>query len=67
MFSLDFLEFYNTQGTIGFPVRIAPLINIPKGFSSKMTLKVAKIGLKVSTQSCCKHMYLLNLMLFAQK
>ena len=47
---LDFLEFYKTQGTIGFPVRIALLINIPKGFSSKMTLEVAKIGLKVSTQ-----------------
>ena len=44
------LEFYKTQGTIGFPVRIALLINIPKGFSSKMTLEVAKIGLKVSTQ-----------------
>ena len=48
--ALDFLEFYKTQGTIGFPVRIALLINIPKGFSSKMTLEVAKIGLKVSTQ-----------------
>ena len=45
-----FLEFYNTQGTIGFPVRIALLINILKGFSSKMTLEVAEIGLKVSTQ-----------------
>ena len=50
MYSLDFLEFYKTQGTIGFTVRIALLINIPKGFSSKMTLEVAKIGLKVSTQ-----------------
>ena len=48
--SIDFLEFYKTQGTIGFPVRIALLINIPKEFSSKMTLEVAKIGLKVSTQ-----------------
>ena len=48
--SIDFLEFYKTQGTIGFPVRIALLINIPKGFSSKMTLEVAKIGLKVSSQ-----------------
>ena len=46
---LGFLEFYKTQGTIGFPVRIALLNNIPKGFSSKMTLEVAKIGLKVST------------------
>jgi len=48
--SLDFLEFYKMQGIIGFPVRIALLINIPKGYSSKMTLEVAKIGLKVSTQ-----------------
>ena len=48
--TVDLLEFYKTQGTIGFPVRIALLINIPKGFSSKMTLEVAKIGLKVSTQ-----------------
>ena len=47
---LDLLEFYKTQGTIGFPVRITPLINIPKGFSSTMTLEVVKIGLKVSTQ-----------------
>ena len=45
-----FLEFYKTQGTIGFPVRIALLINIPKEFSTKMTLEVAKIGLVVSTQ-----------------
>ena len=50
LYTVDFLEFYKTQGTIGFPVRIALLINIPKGFSSKMTLEVAKIGLKVSTQ-----------------
>ena len=47
---LDRPEFFKTQGTIGLPVRIAPLINILKGFSSKMTLKVAKIGLKESTQ-----------------
>ena len=49
MNNLDLLEFYKTQGTIGFPVRIALLINIPKGFTSKKTLEVAKIGLKVST------------------
>ena len=49
-YTVDFLEFFKTQGTIGLPVRIVPLINIPKGFSSKMTLEVAKIGLKVSTQ-----------------
>ena len=66
--SIDFLEFYEPQGTIGFPARIALLINIPKGFSSKMTLEVAKIGLKKNPLSTCfKHMYLLNLMLFAQK
>ena len=47
---LDFLEFYKTYGTIGFTVSIALLINILKGFSSKMTLEVAKIGLKGSTQ-----------------
>ena len=46
---IDFLKFYETQGTIGFPARIALLINISKGFSFKMTLEVAKIGLKVST------------------
>ena len=43
-------EFFKTQGTNGLQVWIGPLINIPKGFSSKMTLEVAKIGLKVSTQ-----------------
>ena len=47
---IDFPEFFKMHGTIGLLVRIAPLINIPKGFSSKMTLEVAKIGLKVSTQ-----------------
>ena len=46
----DCPEFFKTQGTIGLPVWIGPLINIPKGFSSKMTLEVAKIGLKVSTR-----------------
>ena len=49
-YELGFLEFYQTQGTIDFPVKIALLIHIQKGFSSKMTLEVAKIGLKVSTQ-----------------
>ena len=60
MAKLDLLEFYKTQGTIGFPVRIALLINIPKGFSSKMTLEVAKIGLKVSSE------YMLKTHVFAQ-
>ena len=46
---VDLLEFYKTQGTIGFLVRITLLINIPEGFNSKTTLEVAKIGLKVST------------------
>ena len=43
-----------------FPARIAHLINIPKGFSFKMTLEVAKIGLKVSSE------YMLKTHVFAQ-
>ena len=47
---LDLPEFFKMHGTIGLLVRIVPLTDIPKGFTSKMTLEVAKIGLKVSTQ-----------------
>ena len=57
---LGFPEIFNTQAPYGLPVRIAPLINIPKGFSSKMTLEVAKIALKVSTQ------YMLETHVFTQ-
>ena len=58
--TIGFPEIFNTQAPYGLPVRIAPLINIPKGFSSKMTLEVAKIALKVSTQ------YMLETHVFTQ-
>ena len=37
----DFLVFLRTYRTTGLPVKNTPLTNIPKGFSSKMTLEVA--------------------------
>ena len=57
-YALGFLEIFKAQAPNGLPVRIAPLINIPKGFSSKMTLEVAKIDLKASTQYMLQtHLY----------
>ena len=47
---VDLPELFKTQRTVGRLMLIAPLINIPKGFSCKMTVEVAKIGLKVITQ-----------------
>ena len=38
---VDHLVFLKTLRTTGLPVRNTPLINIPKGFSSEMTLEVA--------------------------
>ena len=59
-FGLEFFE--NVQQTIGFPLfwavlrptyggwlPFAPMIDIPKGFSSKMTLEVAPRGLDIAT------------------
>ena len=38
---VDHLVFLKTLRTTGLPVRNTPLINIPKGFSTEMTLEVA--------------------------
>ena len=39
--TIDDLVFFKTLRTTGLPVRNTPLINIPKGFSTEMTLEVA--------------------------
>ena len=44
---LDIWLFSKTYRTTGLPVWNTPLTNIPKGFSSKMSLEVAARGLKV--------------------
>ena len=45
--SVDNLLFLKTYRTTGLPVRNNPLTNIPKGFSSEMTLEVAEGRLQV--------------------
>ena len=45
---VDNLLFLKTYRTTGLPVRNNPLTNIPKGFSSEMTLEVAEGRLQVT-------------------
>ena len=47
--SLDNLVFLKMLRTTVLAVRNTPLTNIPKGFSSKMTLEVAERALEVSS------------------
>ena len=48
-YTLDYLVFFKTYRTTGRPARNTLLINIPKGFSSKMPPYVAERALEVSS------------------